>query len=68
MGKFIQLHEDDNVVVVILPTSCCPAGHKMAIKPIPAGSPIIKYGFAIGIATQDIAPGEHVHIHNVKPE
>jgi altronate hydrolase len=42
-----------------------PAGHKFAIKMIPAGSPVIKYGFSIGKATCDIAPGEHVHTHNV---
>ena len=40
-------------------------GHKVALHPIAAGSAVMKYGSAIGIATSDIAPGEHVHTHNV---
>jgi len=40
-------------------------GHKVAIKPINQGDKIIKYGKPIGLATQTIRPGEHVHIHNV---
>jgi altronate hydrolase len=40
-------------------------GHKYAIRPIPAGEDVIKYGMPIGHATHDIAPGEHVHSHNL---
>ncbi|HWU94821.1 MAG TPA: altronate dehydratase family protein, partial [Sphingomonas sp.] len=40
-------------------------GHKVAVKPIAAGEPVLKFGFPIGVATRDIAPGEHVHTHNV---
>lgn len=42
-----------------------PAGHKMAIKAIKAGESVIKYGEPIGKAKADIAPGEHVHVHNL---
>ncbi|XAH21569.1 altronate dehydratase family protein [Xylophilus sp. GW821-FHT01B05] len=42
-----------------------PSGHKIALLPIAAGAPVLKYGQSIGIATADIAPGEHVHVHNV---
>ena len=42
-----------------------PAGHKLALTIIPAGSPVIKYGSPIGVASTDIAPGVHVHTHNV---
>jgi len=42
-----------------------PRGHKIAIRPIPAGQPVMKYGNPIGTATTDIAPGSHVHVHNV---
>lgn len=41
-------------------------GHKVAIKSIAKGENIIKYGEVIGIASLDIAPGEHVHVHNIK--
>jgi altronate hydrolase len=40
-------------------------GHKVALKPIPKGEAIYKYGQIIGFASQDIAPGGHVHVHNV---
>lgn len=41
------------------------SGHKIALQPIAAGEPVIKYGSPIGIATAAIAPGAHVHTHNV---
>jgi len=40
-------------------------GHKIALKPIKRGGPVIKYGEVIGVATEDIEPGDHVHVHNV---
>ena len=40
-------------------------GHKMAVRPIPAGEAIRKFGQPIGYATTEIAPGEWVHTHNV---
>lgn len=43
-------------------------GHKLALKPIAAGEKIFKYGAAIGSATADIAPGEHIHLHNMKSD
>lgn len=42
-----------------------PFGHKVALGPIRAGEPVLKYGLPIGRAVADIAPGEHVHVHNV---
>ncbi|MEO7274721.1 MAG: UxaA family hydrolase [Vicinamibacterales bacterium] len=42
-----------------------PHGHKMALTPIAAGQPVMKYGSAIGLATCDIAAGAHVHVHNL---
>ncbi len=43
-----------------------PAGHKMAIGPIQSQQAIIKYGMPIGKASCEIAPGSHVHSHNLK--
>ena len=40
-------------------------GHKYALCAIRAGENVVKYGMPIGHATCDIAPGEHVHVHNV---
>jgi altronate hydrolase len=42
-----------------------PKGHKVALRPIEVGAPVHKFGFPIGRATRAIAPGEHVHTHNV---
>lgn len=41
------------------------SGHKIALRAIAAGEPVIKYGSPIGTASADIAAGTHVHIHNV---
>jgi altronate hydrolase len=42
-----------------------PAGHKVATATIACGAPVRRYGQVIGLATQAIAPGEHVHTHNL---
>jgi flagella basal body P-ring formation protein FlgA len=42
-----------------------PRGHKVALAPIARGDRVVKYGSAIGTASSDIAPGAHVHTHNV---
>jgi altronate hydrolase len=42
-----------------------PSSHKLAVRRIPAGSPVHKYGQSIGLASADIVAGEHVHVHNL---
>jgi altronate dehydratase len=42
-----------------------PRGHKVAMRTIPAGGSVIKYGNQIGLATAEIPEGAHVHTHNV---
>lgn len=41
------------------------AGHKIALRAIPDGAEVVKYGSPIGRAIGDIAAGAHVHVHNV---
>jgi (2R)-sulfolactate sulfo-lyase subunit alpha len=43
-----------------------PLGHKVAMRNLPNGKPVIKYGRAVGKAVAAIAQGAHVHTHNVK--
>ena len=43
-----------------------PFGHKIALTPIASGADIVKFGVPIGRAKAAIAPGEHVHIHNIE--
>lgn len=82
MRPFIKLHEDDNVVVAlvnlqpgdeltidehsIVVKEEIKKGHKLAIKKIEENQDVVKYGFAIGHATQFIEVGTHVHTQNVK--
>jgi altronate hydrolase len=40
-------------------------GHKFAVTAIKEGDPVRKYGQIIGFAGRAVAPGEHVHVHNV---
>lgn len=82
MQNFIKINDNDNVVVALNPISAgeaitvgnltvtaleeIPAGHKMALCDISAGSEVIKYGFRIGNAKEDIRQGAWIHTHNVK--
>lgn len=43
-----------------------PLGHKVALKDLEAGVPVVKYGVPIGVTTRAIRRGEHVHTHNLK--
>lgn len=56
---------EQDVQEVVLQDSV-PLGHKFALRRIPAGSHVVKFGIPIGIATQDIEQGEHVHVHNLE--
>lgn len=40
--------------------------HKLAIRDIQKGEPVVKYGEHIGAATAFIPAGAHVHVHNVE--
>lgn len=43
-----------------------PFGHKIALRGIKKGENVIKYGFPIGHATEDIKAGSHIHSHNLQ--
>ncbi len=43
-----------------------PLGHKIALRDIKKGEKIVEYGEIIGVATQDIPKGTHVHTHNIR--
>ena len=43
-----------------------PIYHKIAAAFVAAGGEVYKYGEVIGIASMDIHPGEHVHVHNLE--
>jgi (2R)-sulfolactate sulfo-lyase subunit alpha len=43
-----------------------PLGHKIALRDIKNGDTVLKYGYDVGRAVQDIGKGRHVHVHNLK--
>ncbi len=61
----LTIHPKDNVCVELTGTETIPVGHKKALHDIPQGANIIKYGFPIGHATEDIPKGAWVHSHNM---
>jgi altronate dehydratase small subunit len=48
----------------VVTTESIQLGHKVALGDISAGEAIIKYGVAIGLASQPIPRGSWVHLHN----
>jgi len=76
----IRIHPADNVVIArrqllggtvladeggLSVTGLVPPGHKLATAHIAAGAVVRRYNQVIGHATQAIAPGQHVHTHNL---
>ena len=77
MTPIIRLHPDDDVLIArsqlvggttvenITVKGLIPAGHKVATRAISVGEPVRRYNQIIGFASKPIAPGEHVHTHNL---
>src|SRR6516164_8264357 len=77
----IRLHPSDNVAIARVPIAsgtelqvtgtpvvaveAIPAGHKVALRAIASGEMVLRYGQGIGRARAAIAPGQHVHTHNI---
>ena len=58
-----QVVEAAGVSVTV--TEAIASGHKVALREIAPGEPVIKYGSPIGTASTPIPAGAHVHTHNV---
>ena len=63
MKKGETIETDGGCVTLLQDT---PAGHKVLLKDIKAGEDIIKYGYPIGHAKQDLKAGEWVNEDNLK--
>lgn len=82
--RLILLHEDDNVLVCAAPVAAgdslaidgarlcvgrgIDVGHKVARRRLRRGEKVFKYGAPIGSASEEIAPGELVHAHNMQSD
>ena len=65
--RLLQLNDADNTSIVLEEDpgeTSVHRGHKVASQAIACGTPILKYGQVIGLASRDIDSGEHVHVHN----
>jgi len=73
--RIIQVDERDTVAIVvnedglksgsllkngIRSAETIPQGHKVALRRLPEGAPVMRYGEIIGYAARDIAPGQWV--------
>lgn len=65
-GEAVQVHVPDGATLTVLVRQDIPLGHKFALCDVCAGDDIIKHGVSIGSATQNIATGDHVHVHNLE--
>jgi len=64
-GETISLVSKSGPVGEMTAKQAVPFGHKLAVVDIKKGDKVLKYGEIIGLATQQISNGEHVHTHNV---
>jgi altronate hydrolase len=60
------LASGDGVDDCVTARNAIPPGHKVSLRAHAAGDPVIKFGQPIGRASAPIAPGEHVHTHNLQ--
>ena len=81
MNEMVRINPADTVAVALAPLEAgktvsfgdgtvtlrddLPMGHKAALRDIRKGEAVIKYGYPIGEATEDIPVGGHVHVHNL---
>jgi len=75
----IRLHANDDVVIArqqlvtgmtlidedVKVNGLIPPGHKVATRALAEGDAVKRYNQIIGFAKRPIAPGEHVHLHNL---
>jgi altronate dehydratase len=66
-GTAVKVGQGADTARVVAET-LIPFGHKIAVAPMEAGEPVVKYGEVIGFATTPIRVGQHVHVHNVRSD
>lgn len=64
-GESIDIVLDDRSLESRMALGEIPRFHKVAVQAMAKDQQVVKYGEVIGVATQPIEAGEHVHTHNV---
>lgn len=67
VGETVVWRDGDEMRSVVS-SAKIPIYHKIAVLPVEKGGYVLKYGEKIGVATQEIQPGQHVHVHNLVSE
>jgi altronate dehydratase len=65
-ANILVIVRGDGEAIEVSAAQAVQAGHKIALRTIPSGGSIVKYGFPIGEATRSIVAGEWVHLHNCR--
>lgn len=65
-GDAVAVRDKRGAVESVEVRADIPYGHKVAVRDIPKGDRIIKYGESIGAASADIQKGDYVHVHNME--
>lgn len=63
-GSIVHIHAPNRSYSLQI-VEFIPEGHKVSLNSMSIGQKIIKYGHCIGITSQDIGVGQHVHLHNL---
>ena len=56
----------DNSTFQLASEQAAPIGHKIALQDMTKGDTVFKYGEDIGVMTDDVKKGHHLHTHNCK--
>ena len=64
--KTIGVFMDDGEEISLTSREEIPLGHKIALRNVEKGRRIIEYNEVIGVSTEKILKGDHVHVHNIK--
>ena len=84
VSQAIVLHPQDNILVCVTQLRAgdlvvidgqpvviqadVGVGHKIARYPLSGGDKVYRYGAPIGSMIAAVAPGDHVHMHNMKSD
>lgn len=65
-GEVAGAFSDSGRELAITVTDQVPLGHKIALRDLPEGQEVTEYGVRIGITSQAVTTGAHVHVHNLR--